>query len=57
MPEQTWNVDNDRKLFLKPKEEIKQDIGRSPDWRDALLMRVWFDYKNVQPITKEDLGL
>lgn len=54
---QTWNVDNDRKLFLKPKDEIKQDIGRSPDWRDALLMRVWFDYKQIIPLSKEDLGL
>lgn len=54
---QTWNVDNDRKLFVKPKEEIKQDIGRSPDWRDALLMRVYFDYKSVRPLSKADLGL
>lgn len=54
---QTWNVDNDRKLFLKPKDEIKQDIGRSPDWRDALLMRVWFDYNQIRPLSKEDLGL
>ena len=54
---QTWNVDNDRKLFVKPKDEIKHDIGRSPDWRDALLMRVYFDYKSVRPVSKDDLGL
>lgn len=58
---QTWNVDNDRKLFIKPKEEIKQDIGRSPDWRDVLLMRSWFDVKkpvrvSVSVFNKEDLG-
>lgn len=41
---QTWNVDNDRKLELKPKEQIKEDIGCSPDWRDMLLMRAWFDW-------------
>ena len=24
---------------------------------DALLMRVWFDYKQIIPLSKEDLGL
>ena len=33
------------KLTLKPKSEIKKDIGRSPDYRDMLLMRVYFDLK------------
>ena len=41
---QTWDADSDSKLKLKPKEEIKQDIGCSPDWRDLFLMRCWFDY-------------
>ena len=41
---QTWKPDNDGKLMLKPKAEIKLDIGRSPDWRDMFLMRSWFDY-------------
>ena len=41
---QTWNVDNDGKLMLKPKAEIKADLGRSPDYRDMFLMRSWFDY-------------
>ena len=41
---QTWKADSDGKLKLKPKEEIKMDIGRSPDWRDMFLMRAWFDY-------------
>lgn len=30
---------------VKHKADIKQDIGRSPDYRDALLMRVYFDLK------------
>lgn len=33
------------KLDLKPKSEIKQDIGRSPDFRDAMLMRMVFEFK------------
>lgn len=37
--------DPERKLDCKSKAEIKQDIGRSPDWRDMLFMRVYFDLK------------
>ncbi len=43
---QTWKADSDGKLQIKPKEQIKQDIGHSPDWRDVLLMRMYFDYKD-----------
>lgn len=42
---QSWKADQDGKLRIKPKEEIKKDTGRSPDWRDVLLMRGVFDYK------------
>lgn len=41
---QTWKADSDGKLMLKPKDEIKADIGNSPDWRDMFLMRSWFDF-------------
>ena len=37
-----------RKLDCKNKEDIKKDIGRSPDWRDVFLMRVWFDLKPIR---------
>jgi hypothetical protein len=40
--------DPERKLDCKSKAEIKQDIGRSPDWRDMMFMRVWFDLKDVK---------
>jgi len=36
-------VGDDGKKALIKKELIKQMIGRSPDWRDALLMRFYFD--------------
>ncbi|MGV8135897.1 MAG: phage terminase large subunit [Mangrovibacterium sp.] len=45
---QTWDVDSDGKLKLKPKENIKEDIGHSPDWRDAMLMRAYFDYEEIE---------
>jgi hypothetical protein len=32
------------------KEAVKESIGRSPDWRDALMMRKWFDLNPpIQP--------
>lgn len=46
---QSWKVDDDQKLRCKPKVKIIEDIGRSPDWRDMLLMRLWFELK----ITKD----
>lgn len=56
---QTWKADSDGPLRLKPKEEIKNDIGHSPDWRDMLLMRSWFDYNeyNVPDDIERRLGL
>ena len=45
---QTYKADSDGKLKLKPKEQIKEDIGHSPDWRDMLLMRSWFDYNEIE---------
>jgi len=41
----TWKQDQDGKLQILPKEKIKEIIGRSPDWRDSLLMRYYFELK------------
>jgi hypothetical protein len=37
------NVDKDGKLQIIPKELVKQNIGRSPDFSDALMMRMYFE--------------
>lgn len=39
----TENKRDSDKLDCKIKAQIRTDIGRSPDYRDAMLMRVWFD--------------
>jgi len=39
--------DPERKLECKSKGDIKSDIGRSPDWRDMIMMRVYFDLKKT----------
>ena len=38
-------IDEDKKLQLKPKEEVKADLGRSPDIGDTLIYRAWFELK------------
>lgn len=36
-------VDHDGKLKILPKEKVKELIGRSPDFSDALMMRMFFE--------------
>lgn len=35
--------DSDGKLQLKPKDLVKEELGRSPDIGDAIIMRMWFE--------------
>ena len=39
------DIDKDGKLAIIPKDEIKANIGRSPDYADCLMMRTWFELK------------
>lgn len=45
----TKDVDKDGKLKIIGKDEVKEIIGRSPDYADCLLMRMYFELK--KPIT------
>lgn len=36
-------VDSDKKLAVVPKEIVKQLLGRSPDYADMLMMRMYFE--------------
>lgn len=50
------DIDKDGKLAVLPKETVKQLIGRSPDYSDALMMRMYFELKpKVKPMTPEQL--
>lgn len=35
----SWKADTDGKLKVMPKDEVKQNLGRSPDFLDALILR------------------
>lgn len=37
------NMDKDGKRQVLPKDKVKEIIGRSPDFADALMMREWFE--------------
>lgn len=37
------NMDSDLKKGVVPKDKIKEVLGRSPDFADAIMMRVYFD--------------
>jgi phage terminase large subunit len=39
------DIDKDGKLMIIPKDAIKQNIGRSPDYADCLMMRMYFELK------------
>lgn len=36
-------VDDDSKMQIRPKEEVKDDLRRSPDIGDAIIYRAWFE--------------
>ena len=42
----TYDSDKDNKLRIMPKERIKENIGRSPDYLDNFIMRM---YNEIQP--------
>jgi hypothetical protein len=39
------DIDKDGKLAIIPKDEIKEQIGRSPDEWDSIMMRMYFHLK------------
>lgn len=39
------DMDKDGKKSVLPKEKIKELIGRSPDYSDMIMMRMWFCFK------------
>jgi phage terminase large subunit len=42
--------ESENKLQCKGKAQIKQDIGRSPDYRDMIFMRIFFDLRKTRSL-------
>jgi phage terminase large subunit len=45
----TYESDKEGKLRIMPKEQIKSYIGRSPDWLDCFIMRMYWETKPQNP--------
>jgi phage terminase large subunit len=41
------DADKDGKRKIVPKDEVKEHLGRSPDYGDSLMMRMFFE---LQPV-------
>ena len=41
------NIDSDSKRQIIPKDEVKEILGRSPDYGDCLLMRMYFEFEPI----------
>jgi hypothetical protein len=42
------NIDKDNKVAVQSKEEMKKILGVSPDYADCLMMRMYFELKNIK---------
>lgn len=42
--------DKETKLAIIPKETMKENLGRSPDFADTLMMRMYFEIGNPSPL-------
>lgn len=42
----SYKIDSDTKLRVFPKDKVKEMLGRSPDYSDALMMRMFYDLNN-----------
>lgn len=41
------NIDKDDKFQVEPKNLLIERLGRSPDFADAMMMRMWFEIKEI----------
>lgn len=48
------DMDKDGKKMVIPKDKVKELLGRSPDYSDMLMMRMWFFYKVKRNISFGD---
>ena len=39
-------MNKDGKLKILQKEEVKENLGRSPDFSDSIMMRMFFELKS-----------
>ncbi len=50
------NPDSDGKLQIKPKEDVKEDLNRSPDIGDTIVFRAWFELQRDSLLEQGEEG-
>lgn len=51
------DIDKDGKLSVLPKDQVKALIGRSPDYSDAMMMRMYFELRpETKALTQEQIN-
>lgn len=50
-------IDSDQKLRVIPKDKIKEVLGRSPDYADTLMMRMYFELRHTNTIQLNSFGV
>lgn len=50
------DVDKDNKVAVQSKDEMKKVLGKSPDLSDALMMRMYFEIKNMKTTGKYSIA-
>ena len=46
------DIDKDNKVAVQSKDEMKKILGKSPDLSDALMMRIYYEIKNLKTTGK-----
>jgi hypothetical protein len=42
------DIDKDSKKRIIKKEDIKEQLGRSPDFSDTIMMRMWYVLNDIE---------
>jgi len=50
------DIDRDNKVAVQSKDEMKKILGKSPDLSDALMMRMYFEIKNLKSTGRYAIG-
>ena len=50
------DIDSDGKLAIIPKDQMKKILGRSPDFSDAMMMRMYYEVQNIPQRTPFKIG-
>ena len=50
------DIDGENKVRLESKDDLKKRLGHSPDYADAIMMRMYWQLnKSLSPVTKTDV--